>query len=135
MARHPFLSDGWISGAQAIREEYESRLAAPPVAVKVNLVVEHVPFGEPTRHAHVETSEGGNRVDLGHVEAPDVTVTTDYETAKAIFVGGDPQVGIQAFMAGKVRIQGDMTKLLAGIQQPADPLASEVRDRIRAITE
>ena len=29
-----------------------------------------------------------------------------------MFVAGDQQAGMQAFMAGKVRVQGDMTKLM-----------------------
>jgi len=34
------------------------------------------------------------------------------EEARAVFVSGDQQAGMQAFMAGKVRVQGDMTKLM-----------------------
>ena len=52
-------------------------------------------------------------MDLGHLEDPDLTVTVDWTTAKAIFVEQNPQAGMQAFMAGKVKVQGDMTKLMA----------------------
>jgi len=43
-----------------------------------------------------------------------------------------------AFMAGKVRVQGEMAKLLAALQQLTPPdgsAATEVQQRIRDITE
>ena len=43
----------------------------------------------------------------------EVEVTVDWATAKSIFVDNDPQAGMQAFMQGKVKVQGDMTKLMA----------------------
>jgi putative sterol carrier protein len=69
----------------------------------------------------------------GHLDDADATVTTDYETARATVL--DPQSAMQAFMAGKVRIQGDMTKLMALMQASPDPVSVEVQQRIRAITE
>jgi putative sterol carrier protein len=47
----------------------------------------------------------------------------------------NPQVGMQAFMAGKIKVQGDMTKLMAMQQAGPDPVAAEVAGRIKAITE
>jgi putative sterol carrier protein len=43
---------------------------------------------------------------------------------------------MQAFMAGKIRVQGDMSKLMA-MQQSVepDPVAAEAAARIQAITE
>jgi len=72
---------------------------------------------------------------MGHISDPDLTVTLDYDTAKAIFVDGNPQAGMQAFMAGKVKVQGDMTKLMAMQAAPPDPRAQELSQKIRAITE
>ena len=68
---------------------------------------------------------------------PDLTVTVDYDTAKAILVEGNPQAGMQAFMQGKVRVEGDMAKLMALQAQPAatDPNAAEMAARLRDITE
>ena len=52
-------------------------------------------------------------MDLGELDAPDATITTDYDTAKALFVDGDQAVAMQAFMAGKIKVQGDMMKIMA----------------------
>jgi len=49
-------------------------------------------------------------------------------------VEGNPQVGMQAFMAGKVRVEGDMAKLMMMQGAPPDPAAQEVASRLREIT-
>ena len=85
----------------------------------------------------MDTSGGAMDMGLGALENPDLTVTVDYETAKAIIVDGNPQAGMQAFMAGKIKVQGDMTKMMAlqsGGQDPV-PTAATVAERIQAITE
>jgi putative sterol carrier protein len=42
---------------------------------------------------------------------------------------------MQAFMAGKIKVQGDMTKLLTMLQAPVEPIAAEVAERIKDLTE
>ena len=135
MAKHAFLSDEWLAEAKSIRDEFHGK--TPPVAhtVKMNQIITDVPFGSGTIEAHMDTSSGELQMDLGHIDAPDVTVTLDYDTAKAIFVEGNPQAGMQAFMAGKIKVQGDMTKLMAMQQGAPDPSAQEVAKRIADITE
>ena len=64
-----------------------------------------------------------------------MTVTLDYETAKAIFVEGNPQAGMQAFMAGKIKVQGDMTKLMAMQSGAPSPEQAELATKIKDITE
>ncbi|MDQ3757292.1 MAG: SCP2 sterol-binding domain-containing protein [Actinomycetota bacterium] len=131
----PFLSDEWVAAAKKIREEYQGKAPAPAHSVKMNQIITDVPFGDGTVNAHMDTSGGELQMDLGHLDAADVTVTLDYETAKAIFVEGNPQAGMQAFMAGKIKIQGDMTKLMAMQQTPMDPVAIEITGRIKEITQ
>ena len=66
---------------------------------------------------------------------PELTVTVDWATAKAIFVDQNPQAGMQAFMAGKIKVQGDMTKLMAMQAGPIDPSAQKLAEAISAMTE
>ena len=101
----------------------------------MNQIVTEVPFGDGTINAHMDTSSGEMEMDLGHLENPDLTVTLDYATAQAILVDGNPQAGMQAFMAGKIKVQGDMTKLMAMQQGTPDPAAAEIAEKIKAITE
>ena len=135
MAKYPFLSSEWLDEAKKIREEYRGKTPPAAHAVKMNQIITDVPFGEGTINAHMDTSSGELEMDMGHIDAPDVTVTLDYDTAKAIFVEGNPQAGMQAFMAGKIKVQGDMTKLMAMQQASPDPVAIEVQNKIKEITE
>jgi putative sterol carrier protein len=136
MASYPFLSDEWLDEARKIREEYAGK--TPPIAhsVKMNLVVTAVPFSDEDINAHMDTSSGELELDTGHLDAPDLKVTVDYDTAKAILIEGNPQAGMQAFMAGKVRVEGDMAKLMMLQSQPAaqDANAAEMAAKVRAIT-
>jgi hypothetical protein len=133
---HPFLSDDWITAARAIREEFKGEGIAVPAVVRINQVITDVPFTDDPVRAHMDTSSGELVMELGHVEEPDVTLTLDYETARAIFVDGTAQAAMAAFMQGKVRVEGDLAKLLATLQQvsPGAFDASEVQRRIKEIT-
>ena len=133
---YPFLSDEWLEEARRIRSEYEGKSLPFPHAVRMNLVVTDVPFGDRDIDAHVNTSGGDLVLDVGHIENHDLKVTVDYDTAKAILIEGNPQAGMQAFMAGKVRVEGDMAKLMALQAAPAasDPAAAEMAARLRDIT-
>jgi hypothetical protein len=132
---YPFLSDEWLEEARKIRAEYAGK--TPPIAhvVRMNLVVTNVPFGDGDIDAHMDTSSGEIELDTGHVENQDLKVTVDYDTAKAILIEGNPQAGMQAFMAGKVKVEGDMAKLMAlQAAPPPDASTAEMANRLKEIT-
>ena len=137
MAKYPFLSEEWIAEVRRLGDEARAGGGGTniPHQVKMNQVITDVPFGDGTINAHMDTSSGEMQMEMGHLENPDLTVTLDYDTAKAIFVDGNPQAGMQAFMAGKVKVQGDMTKLMAMQATPPDPQAQELSKKIREVTE
>ncbi|HET9732435.1 MAG TPA: SCP2 sterol-binding domain-containing protein [Acidimicrobiales bacterium] len=135
MAKYPFLSDEWMTEARKLREEYKGSAPAGPHKVRMNQTITAVPFGEGTIKAHMDTTAGDMEMDLGHVDGADVHITLDYATAKAIFVEGNPQAGMQAFMAGKIKVEGDMTKLMAMGQSSPDPKQLELAGKIKEITE
>ncbi|HTX64007.1 MAG TPA: SCP2 sterol-binding domain-containing protein [Acidimicrobiales bacterium] len=132
---HPFLSDEWIEEAHAIRAELEDKSPTIAQSVRMNLVVTEIPFGQGELEAHMDTTAGELDIDKGHVEDADLKITLDYHTAKAILVDRNPQVGMQAFMAGKIRVEGDMAKLMAVQAAPSGEHAEEMAERLRAITE
>lgn len=135
--KHPFLSDDWLAEARRMGKEYADQLDAGEYLIRMNQVITEVPFGDGTLHTHIDSSSGTMEIETGHLEEPDVTVTLDYETARAVFIEGKPDAGMQAFMAGKVVVQGDMTKLLLAMQQDKitpDPRAAELHKRIQDIT-
>ena len=137
MDRYPFLSDDWVVAARKIRAEFDKLDEGVPNNIRMNQIITDVPFGEGTINAHVDTTSGSLEMDIGHLEKSDVTVTLDYDTAKSVFVDGTISAAMTAFMAGKVRVQGEMAKLLAALQQLTPPdgsAATEVQQRIRDIT-
>lgn len=134
MAKYPFLSDEWLAAAKEIRESSGTG-ATTPHKIRMNQIITDVPFGDGTINAHMDSSSGTMEMDIGHLDNPDLTVTLDYSTAKAILVEGNPQAGMQAFMAGKIKVQGDMTKMMALQSGAPDPAAQEVAKKIQEITE
>ena len=134
MAKHAFLSDTWMEEARKIREEYRGKGAGMPHQIRMNLNITEVPFGDGSVEAHMDTTSGEMDMDTGHLEDPELTVTVDYETAKAILVDQNPQAGMQAFMAGKIKVQGDMTKLMAMQQGAPDPAQIEIAEKIKEMT-
>jgi SCP-2 sterol transfer family len=119
VAKHQFLSDEWFQVVEKLVEEHGAD--APPQAnVMVNLVITETPFGD-ERQMHMGARDGKGEWGVGHTADADVTLTTDYVTAKQVFASGDPNAGMQAFMQGKVRVQGDMAKLMASQQAGGNP--------------
>ena len=132
MAKHPFLSDDWFAIVDKLVEDIGADAPAN-AELLMNLVVTDTPFGA-ERLLHVGARNGRGHWGIGHATDADLTVTTDYETARQILLSGDPQAGLSAFLEGKVRIQGDLAKLLA-TQAAAAPGASALAEAIQGITE
>ena len=67
-------------------------------------------------------------------------MSADYVTVRALLVDQDPAAAMSAFMGGRIRVQGDLGKLLAlqaqvGTPDPEARAAAEaVAARIKAIT-
>jgi hypothetical protein len=135
MATYLFLSDQWLDEARSIRAEFDGAGGTIEHSIRMNLVIGAVPFGEGEVLAHVDTSTGELVLDTGHIDPVDLKVSLDYVVAKAILVEGNPQAGIQAFMSGKIKVEGDIAKLLALQSMSPDPTAAEIALRILAMTE
>jgi len=132
--KHAFLSDEWVLAARRIYSGHVASTAPATTSVRMNLVIEDVPFGDGTLDAHLDTSQGFADLDLGHLDSPELTVHLDYELAEAVLVKGDVQAGAEAFMTGRVRMEGDVTKLLAFQQATPSPAQLSLTEEIRAIT-
>mgnify|MGYP006271878001 FL=1 len=132
---HQFLSEGWIAAARDIREKYKDEAPMITVSVKVNQVITDVPFGDGTVKSYMDTSSGEVVMELGELADADATVTTDYATARAIFVNQDQAAGMQAFMSGKIKVTGDMMKVM-GMQTaiPQTDITKVIAEEIKAIT-
>jgi len=136
---YQFLSTKWVAAARDIRDKYKAQTPPITVVVKINMVITHAPFGEGTVKGFIDTSSGDMALELGELTNPEATVTTDYETASKLFVDQDPSAVMQAFMSGKIKIDGDMMKVMGmqtAIPQTGDAatIALAIAAEIKAIT-
>ena len=131
----PFLSDTWIENARALRDEFDDQIPAPPMAVKMNVVVTDIGHRDDGQlDGHIDTSGGEVIIENGHLDKPELTVTVDYATAKAAFVTRDPQAVMQAFFAGKILVEGDVSRLMALQAEQPNEAAIEMYKRLSAMT-
>jgi hypothetical protein len=135
---YPFLSDEWVVEIRRIRAGHPTAGASSPVSIRMNQVITDVPFGEGVVKAHIDTSSGTFEIELGHLEAPDLTITLAYDVAKAVLIDGDPQAAMAAFLGGRIKVDGDITKLLAlqatELGSAVDPAIGEIYAEIKAAT-
>ena len=131
---YAFLSPEWIEAAKAIREKYADEAAKVTTTIRLNGIVAETPFGEDPLSIQLDTSSGIVHMELGLLENPDLTITTDYDTARKIFVEQDQAGAMQAFMGGRIKVQGDMMKLMAlQTQMPNDEVAKQIAGEINDI--
>ncbi len=124
---HPFLSEPWFHAVEELRDEQP----APPSAMAdlvVNITVNGGPDGDVDAHL------AAGMFDRGHVEGAPTTLTVPYETAKKLFVEGDQSAAMQAFMSGQIKVEGDMTKVMALQSVPTTPEQEAFQLRLRELT-
>jgi len=134
MAKHAFLSVEWIEQVTTLQVEYRDRMPVPVVKMRMNQVIVEVPFGDGEVKMHIDSTSGAATFGLGHLDAPDVTVTTDYGTAKKLFVDNNQQAAMQAFMQGKIKAQGDLAKLMVP-PPPKNDAQKEFEAKVQEMTE
>ena len=124
-----FLSDEWFAEAKKIRDEANPPAPTGPAAdLTLNIVVTGGPSGD--KEVHIKAGEFGE----GLIADAPTKLTVPYEVAKKTFIERDQQAGMQAFMQGQIKVEGDMSKLMAmqTIQPSAEEL--EVQKKIAEIT-
>ena len=126
-----FLSDEWQEQARPSGTSSGPTAAASNQKVRMNLVINEVPtdVGGGPIDAHLDTTGGDLGLDTGHLDNAELTLSLDYDTAKRILVDGDASAGMQAFMAGKIKVlDGDMSTLMTHpVRLPRAPQAAHRR--------
>src|SRR5687768_9783484 len=103
---YTFLSDEWLDAVQKLAAEAGSA-GMMPDSVELNMVVTGGPEGD--RELHVANGSFAS----GLLDNAPTKLTVPYEVAKSMFIKGDQAAAMQAFMSGQIKVEGDMTKLMA----------------------
>jgi hypothetical protein len=124
------MSDNWLDAVEALRDEAPE----PPAAMK-DLTLNIVVTGGPDGDKEVNLSAG--QFGRGLADGAPTKVTVPFDVAKAIFVDQNQQAGMQAFMSGQIKVEGDMTKLMTMQAGAGAPTAEQkaFQEKIQALTE
>ena len=132
MPAYPFLSDEWLA---EVRRIFDAGSVEVPAGtnLRMNAIVTDTPFGA-DRLLHVVMAAGDADWGEGHVDDADLTITADYPTARGLFVDGDIQAAMQALFDGRVKLQGDFTKLIAAQAAGGGPGSPGLAEALAEIT-
>src|SRR4029450_8758784 len=103
---HVFLSDDWFDAVEGLRDEQPEAPAALKDLV-INIVVAGGPDGD--REIHM----AGGQFERGLADGAPTKLTAPFDVAKSLFIDGNQQAGMQAFMSGQIKVEGDMSRLMA----------------------
>ncbi len=102
-----FLTDDWFATVETLTAE-AGELNLPPALnnLAINLIVNEAA-------GTTELALAGGKLQKGLAEQARTTLTMDGETLRKVFLEFDMTAAMQAFMTGKIKVQGDMTQLMA----------------------
>ena len=104
-----FLSEEWAQEmTNALNSSEDFKKAAGSQQAKLQQVVTDAPDGEARYYFQLEN--GNAQVSLGELEGAEATISQSYDTATAI--NRQELNAQQAFMQGKLKITGNMMKLM-----------------------
>lgn len=128
---YPFLSDQWLEEVQKLAADAGQGMM--PDAVQINMVVTGGPEGDKSLHV------ANGAFATGLLDDCPTKLTVPYSVAKSMFIKGDQAAAMQAFMSGQIKVEGDMTKLMAmggGMSPGAAPTADQLalQTKLRELT-
>jgi alkyl sulfatase BDS1-like metallo-beta-lactamase superfamily hydrolase len=129
MSSSKWLTQEWLDQTRAMAQGQPER---PGASARMQYVVSGAPGGDIEYYWVVEN---GTLVDsrLGRLDDAEMTLTTGYEDAKRIQQGElDANA---AFMQGKVKVTGNMAKLVSLLPITNSPEYKQLQTEIAAITE
>lgn len=125
---YAFLSSEWFDKVdELIARAGELHIPAEMKAVEVNVTVT-----SSGGDVHLFMKDGLFR--RGHEPGVTTTLTLDAALARRIFIDADVAAGVQAFLEGDIKVDGDLAKLVA--MQTVEPSDAQKRltRQIAAIT-
>lgn len=126
--RFEFLSDEWFDKVdELIATAGDLKIPEPMRVAKVNVTVTRA-----SGDAKVHMADGLFK--RGHDPSFTTSLTVPEDIARKIFVNGDAAAGVQAFLEGQIKVDGDLATVVA--MQTVEPSAQQLQlaRRIQEIT-
>ena len=119
MSQLKFMSAEWIAKVKELREA-AGNIDTPAALhdLVINIKVTGHDDGDK------EMALVGGMIEEGHHDSAPTTMILPVDLAHRIFIDNDQSAGMQGFMSGQIRIEGDMSKLM--VLQTAQPSADQV---------
>lgn len=125
-----FLTDAWFDGVQkAVKEAGDLQLPPALATLVLNIQVTGTPEGDKQFHLK------GGAPNKGFDSSAPTKVILPFDLAKKLFIDNDQSVGMQGFMSGKIKIEGDMSKMMAMNSVKPSAKQEELRKKIVALTD
>jgi len=124
-----FLSSDWFTKVDELKSA-AGELNVPD-AMKDIVINVNVENGDDMTQMHLK----GGEFLTGHDGSAQATLTLAKELARKIFVDNDQAAGMQAFMAGEIKLDGDMSKVMALQTTPPSDEQKALLKQIKEITE
>lgn|SRR5699024_569799 len=112
-----FLSDEWFAKVAELRAE------AGDVEIPASLADLAININVTTDAGEKQLALVGGMIEEGHADGAPTTMSLPADLAQKILIEGDQAAGMQGFMSGQIRIEGDMSKLMT--LQTAQPSADQ----------
>lgn len=130
-----FLSPEWEVAAESLHDS-NSAQAPEDISFSMNVTITPTPYGD--KLISIVADAGVATVEKVHTENPDLTVKTDYETARKLFLEGEMNIVLSAMLEGKITVGGDIAKLLSMASSPGAmpsmPFLEDLATRLKEIT-
>lgn len=124
-----FLTQEWLDEVKALAQDQPER---PGATARMQYVVTGAPGGDVSYYWILENGKLLENK-LGELPDADFTITTSYEDSKKIQKGElDPNA---AFMQGRMKVTGNMGKLMSLMPLTQSPEYKELQEKIRAVTD
>jgi hypothetical protein len=114
--RYEFLSDEWFARVdELIAAAGDLQIPAPMKAAEINVTIV-----SPGGDTQLFMKDG--LFSRGHHEGVSTRLTLDVALARRIFVDGDVSAGVQGFLAGEIKVEGDLAAVVAmQTTMPSEP--------------
>jgi putative sterol carrier protein len=123
------MTQEWMDAQTELAQDQPER---PGATARMQYVIAGGPDGEIRYYWVLEDGHLKENA-LGTLDDAELTLTQTYADAMAIQKGElDEQA---AFMQGRIKVEGNMAKLMALLPITSSPEYRELQDKIRAITE